>query len=238
MQIAPSEAWKAYASKKARLNATVHADMAELRCPYCGSVRVYRADGEYVCADCATVVDSVYVSPAPENDKSLMRRIYAISDKNKKFLLGADGRYMRYARLATLLVRYGYRHDREEEPEERKLLPSQRVINWISALCYQLNIPKIECVKAVEVYRKYRLKLQGIYPKNVAACCIFMAGLASEEQLAQAGVSKASLQYAKRLLLQKERRQPNLAPFLEYAIQLAKSAENWKQAIRQATEIT
>ncbi|MEM4819199.1 MAG: hypothetical protein QXQ91_02675 [Nanopusillaceae archaeon] len=211
--------------------------MAELRCPHCDSVRVYRADGEYVCADCATVVDSVYAPPPPESEKALERRIRTVFDKNKKFLLGADGRYMRYARLVALLVRYGYRHyDREEEPEERKLLPSQRVINWISVLCYQLNIPKVECVKAVEVYRKYRLKLQSIYPKNAAACCIFMAGLASEEQLVQAGVSKASLQYAKRLL-QKEREQSNLAPFLEYAIQLAKSAENWKKAIRQAAEM-
>lgn len=217
--------------------------MAELRCPHCGSARVYHTDGEYVCVDCATVVDSVYAPPPPESEKVLERRILTVSDKNKKFLLGADGRYMRYARLAALLVRYGYRHDdRKKEPEERKLLPSQRVINWISALCYQLNIPKIECIKAVEVYRKYRLKLQSINPKNAAACCIFMAGLASEEQLAQAGVSKSSLQYAKRRLQKerrqsKEREQPNLAPFLEYAIQLAKSAENWKQAIRQAAEM-
>ncbi|MEM4964036.1 MAG: hypothetical protein QXT13_07805, partial [Pyrobaculum sp.] len=59
-------------------------------------------------------------------------------------------------------------------------------------------------VKIQRYVKHVLLKVCGsVYPKNAAACCIFMAGLASEEQLVQAGVSKASLQYAKRLL-QKE----------------------------------
>ncbi|GAB6946518.1 hypothetical protein JCM16161A_06480 [Vulcanisaeta sp. JCM 16161] len=32
-----------------------------MQCPYCGSLRIIERDGQYVCADCGTVIGSVYV---------------------------------------------------------------------------------------------------------------------------------------------------------------------------------
>ena len=140
-------------------------------------------DGHYVCVDCGTVVDAVYYAPlAAEKDDAVRKRL-AVRGENARFLSVDARRFLRFARLADLLDRYDlYRLSEEErrrkEAEAPRRVPREVLIaKHIDAICADIGIPRMECAKALELYRdrRVRIALQSAKAKTAAAALLAVA---------------------------------------------------------------
>lgn len=160
--------------------------VSELHCPHCHSTHVYAVDGHYVCVDCGTVISPVYYLPVSFHDR---RKITLRAWLKKQRLYEQQGgeragtRHMRYLYLYVTLERdrkkrIAIEMAKRQATEERKENRELRIAKELSRLCAEFNIPRIECARAMEIYRsnkRIRMKLQSAKAKNVAVALLVVA---------------------------------------------------------------
>ena len=141
-------------------------------CPVCGSKAVVVSpEGEYVCAQCGTVLGPVYVWPIRGNDQRLAEKAAELS-KGLRVVLVKRGVPLR----EWLELGIG----REQLWQERKaaawIPPSKRVEYHIEAAAAKLGLGRSALEEALALFRGLeRRALVGKSPRVVAAAVIYAA---------------------------------------------------------------
>jgi len=166
-----------------------------MACPTCGSKAVVVSpNGEYVCAECGTVLGPVYMWPIHGKDQRLAEKAAELSKGLRVVLvkrgvplsewleLGGAGEWPR--RVADWVP------------------PSKRVEYYIEATSAKLGLSKATVEEALVLYRRLeRRALVGKSPRVVAAAVIYAATCTPARAAAKAlGVSPISVKEAVRRL--------------------------------------
>lgn len=110
-----------------------------MECPLCKGLVVFNGV-EYVCSQCGVVHGVEHVMP-PIKPVKVAREKPSGEREWRRYLA------LRKAAITTA-IKAPLRVERQWIP------PSKRVERWIWALCFKLDIPPIQCVKAVEAFRQ------------------------------------------------------------------------------------
>ena len=128
-----------------------------MECPLCQGLVVFNGV-EYVCSQCGTVLGVEYVAP--------QKAVKATRDKPRN-----EREWRRRLKLSKAAVTTAIKAPTPKRAQWTP--PSRRVEKWIWTLCYRLDIPAVECIKAVEAFRQTpRILWQGSYPVNVAGAVL------------------------------------------------------------------
>jgi len=169
-----------------------------MACPTCGGrAVVVSPDGEYVCAQCGTVLGPVYMWPIRRIDERLAEKA-AVLSKGLRAALVKKG-----IPLREWLELGGVR----ELVEQRRrfaawIPPSKRVEYYIEAAAAKLGLSKAATEEALALYRGVeRRVLVGKSPRVVAAAVIYAATCTPARVAADAlGVSPISVKETARRL--------------------------------------
>ena len=129
-----------------------------MECPLCRGLVVFNGV-EYVCSQCGTVLGVEHVPPVEKAVKAAREK-----PKNER-------EWRRHMALRKAVVTTAIKAPALKRVQWTP--PSKRVEQWIWTLCYRLDIPAVECIKAVEAFRRIpRTAWQGSYPVNVAGAML------------------------------------------------------------------
>ncbi|MEM0467915.1 MAG: hypothetical protein QXT27_01785 [Pyrobaculum sp.] len=131
-----------------------------MECPLCQGLVVFNGV-EYVCSQCGTALGVEHVPPVEKAVKAAREK-----PKNER-------EWRRHMQLARASVTTAIKAPALKRVQWTP--PSKRVEQWIWTLCYRLDIPAVECVRAVEAFRRIpRTAWQGSYPVNVAGAVLHL----------------------------------------------------------------
>jgi len=166
-------------------------------CPVCGGrAVVVSPDGEYVCAQCGTVLGPVYMWPVRRVDERLAEKATELWKVLRAVLVKRGVPLREWLELggAKGRLRQGWRAD--------WVPPSKRVEYYIEAAAAKLGLSRAALEEALALYRRLeRRALVGKSPRVVAAAVVYAATCTPARAAAEAlGVSPITVKQTVRKL--------------------------------------
>jgi len=164
--------------------------LCAMTCPTCGNKAVVISpEGEYVCAQCGTVLGPVYVWPVRRVDERLAEKAAELSRGLRAVLVKRGIPLREWLELggARERLRQGWRAD--------WVPPSKRVEYYVEVAVARLGLGRAAVEEALALYRRLeRRALTGKSPRVVAAAVIYAATCTPARAAAEAlGVSPISV---------------------------------------------
>ncbi|AAL63960.1 TFIIB-type zinc ribbon-containing protein [Pyrobaculum aerophilum] len=117
-----------------------------MKCPYCQSMNITLADGEYVCRDCGTVLGPEVVPPRP-------RQVLPVPVRHKLIMLALE----------------------QENKKSIKKKYSEMVKMYTGKVAEALGVPEVTVV-ALQIFQRLDKRIyQGKSPRVIAAAVAYLA---------------------------------------------------------------